>query len=58
MRIYLKGKIGKAGSVRKSKKLLQKGRISYTTKSLAMISEKTIIRTMTGTLGLTLEFFF
>ena len=58
VRAYLRGKIGKPGSVRKSKKLLQRGKISYTSKSLAMITEKTIIRTMTGTMGLTLELFF
>jgi hypothetical protein len=58
VRLYLKGKIGKAGSVRKSKKMVQRGKVSYTTKSLALISEKIVIRTLTGTMGLKLELFF
>ena len=58
VRLYFKGKIGKAGSVRKSKKIVQRGRVSYSTKSLALVSEKIVMRTLTGTLGLTLELFF
>ena len=58
IRLYLKGKIGKSGSVRKSKKFGQKGKVSYTTKSLALVSERIVVRTTTGTMGLLLEMFF
>ena len=58
VRLKTKGKFAKAGSVRKVRKCMQRGVCSYTTKSLALISRKIIIRTSTGTLGMSLELFF
>jgi len=58
IRLILKGKFSKAGSVRKTKKTVKKGKISYTNKALALVKEKIIIRTITGTLGISLELFF
>ncbi len=58
MRVTLRGKFGKAGSVRKTRKYIRRGKCSYTTKKIAMISQTNIIRTLTGVFSIKFEVFY
>ena len=58
IRLILRGKFAKAGSVRKIRKYIKHGKCSYTSKKLASVNETNIIRTTTGTFAIKLEIFF
>lgn len=58
LRLVLRGKFGKAGSVRKTRKYIRKGKCSYTSKNIALINQTTLIRTLTGVFSIKLEIFF
>ncbi len=58
VRFILRGKFGKAGSVRKSRKYIKRGKCSYSSKNLALVHRSTVIRTTTGTFSIKLEIFF
>ena len=58
LRFILRGKFGKAGSVRKTRKYIKRGKCSYTSKNLALVHKSTVIRTTTGTFSIKLEIFF
>ena len=58
LRLILRGKFGKAGSVRKTRKYIKKGKCSYTSKNLALVHRSTVIRTNTGTFAIKLEIFY
>lgn len=58
LRVTLRGKFGKAGSVRKTRKYIRRGKCSYTTKKIAMISQTNVIRTLTGVFSIKFEVFF
>ena len=58
MRVSLLGKFGKAGSVRKTRRYIRRGKCSYTTKKIAIISQTNIIRTLTGVFSIKFEVFF
>lgn len=58
LRLALRGKFGKAGSVRKTRKYIKRGKCSYTSKNLALVHKSTIIRTLTGTFSIKLEIFY
>ena len=58
VRFILRGKFGKAGSVRKSRKYIKRGKCSYTTKSIALVNQTKVIRTTTGVFSIKLEIFF
>jgi hypothetical protein len=58
LRVILLGKFGKAGSVRKSRKYIRRGKCSYSTKNLALVNKTNFIRTKTGTFSIKLEIFF
>lgn len=54
----LRGKFGKAGSVRKTRRYIKKGKCSYTAKNIALTSQTNIIRTFTGVFSIKFEVFF
>ncbi len=58
LRVALIGKFGKAGSVRKSRRYIKKGKCSYTTKKIALINQTNIIRTLTGVFSIKMEVFY
>lgn len=58
LRVKLRGKFGKAGSVRKSRKYIKRGKCSYSSKFLAYTHRSTVIRTATGVFGIKMEVFF
>ncbi len=58
LRVILKGKFGKAGSVRKTTRYIKKGKCSYTSKNIALINQTNIIRTLTGVFSIKFEIFF
>ena len=58
LRVVLRGKFGKAGSVRKTRRYIKKGKCSYTTKNIALTSQTNIIRTLTGVFSIKFEVFF
>lgn len=58
LRVVLRGKFGKAGSVRKTRKYIRRGKCSYTTKNIGLINQTNIIRTLTGVFAIKFEVFF
>lgn len=58
LRVALIGKFGKAGSVRKSRRYIRRGKCSYTTKKIALINQTNIIRTLTGVFSIKFEVFY
>lgn len=58
LRVVLRGKFGKAGSVRKTRKYIRRGKCSYTTKNIALINQTNVIRTLTGVFSIKFEVFF
>lgn len=58
LRLVLRGKFGRAGSVRKTRKYIRRGKCSYTSKNIALVNQTTVIRTITGVFSLKLEVFF
>lgn len=58
IRFIMRGKFGKAGSVRKSRKYVKRGKCTSTSKNVAMTSQTKVIRTLTGVFSLKLELFF
>lgn len=58
LRVVLRGKFGKAGSVRKTRKYIRRGKCSYATKKIALINQTNIIRTLTGVFSIKFEVFF
>jgi len=58
LRIILLGKFGKAGSVRKIRKYIKKGKCSYTSKNISLINQTNIIRTITGVFSIKMEIFY
>ena len=58
LRVVLRGKFGKAGSVRKTRRYIKKGKCSYTAKNIALTSQTNIIRTLTGVFSIKFEVFF
>lgn len=58
LRVVLRGKFGKAGSVRKTRRYIRKGKCSYTSKNIALVNQTNIIRTLTGVFSIKLEVFF
>ena len=58
LRLVLRGKFGKAGSVRKTRKYIRRGKCSYTTKKIALINQTNLIRTLTGVFSIKFEVFF
>lgn len=58
LRVVLRGKFGKAGSVRKTRRYIKKGKCSYTAKNIALINQTNIIRTLTGVFSIKFEIFF
>ncbi len=58
LRVVLRGKFGKAGSVRKTRKYIRRGKCSYTTKNIALINQTNVIRTLTGVFSIKMEIFF
>lgn len=58
LRVVLRGKFGKAGSVRKTRKYIRRGKCSYTTKNIALINQTNVIRTLTGVYSIKMEVFF
>lgn len=58
LRVILRGKFGKAGSVRKTRRYIRRGKCSYTSKNIALINQTNIIRTLTGVFAIKFEVFF
>jgi len=58
LRVALIGKFGKAGSVRKSRRYIRRGKCSYTTKKIALINQTNVIRTLTGVFSIKFEVFY
>ena len=58
LRVVLRGKFGKAGSVRKTRKYIRRGKCSYTAKNIALINQTNVIRTLTGVFSIKFEVFF
>lgn len=58
LRLVLRGKFGKAGSVRKTRKYIRKGTCSYTSKNVASVNQTNVIKTLTGVFSIKLEIFF
>ncbi len=58
LRLSLRGKFGKAGSVRKTRRYIRKGVCSYTAKNIATINQTNVIKTLTGVFSIKLEIFF
>lgn len=58
LRLTLRGKFSKAGSVRKTRKYIKRGKCSYTSKNIALTSNLVVIRTITGVFSIKLEVFF
>lgn len=58
LRVSLIGKFGKAGSVRKTRRYIRRGKCSYTTKKIALINQTNVIRTLTGVFSIKMEVFF
>lgn len=58
LRVILRGKFSKAGSVRKTRKYIRRGKCSYTTKKIGLVTQTNIIRTLTGVFAIKFEVFF
>lgn len=58
VRVILRGKFGKAGSVRKTRRYIKRGKCSYTTKQIALVNQTNVIRTLTGVFSIKMEVFF
>lgn len=58
LRVVLLGKFGKAGSVRKTRRYIRRGKCSYTTKNIALINQTNVIRTLTGVFSIKVEVFY
>lgn len=58
LRVSLRGKFGKAGSVRKIRRYIRRGKCSYSSKNLAMSEQTKVIRTITGVFSIKIEIFF
>lgn len=58
LRVALIGKFGKAGSVRKTRRYIRRGKCSYTTKKIALINQTNVIRTLTGVFSIKMEVFY
>ena len=58
LRVVLRGKFGKAGSVRKTRKYIKRGKCSYTSKNIALVNQTNVIRTLTGVFSIKFEVFF
>ena len=58
LRVVLLGKFGKAGSVRKTRRYIRRGKCSYTSKNIALINQTNVIRTLTGVFSIKMEIFF
>lgn len=58
LRVSLVGKFGKAGSVRKTRRYIKRGKCSYTTKKIALVSQTNLIKTLTGVFSIKLEVFY
>lgn len=58
VRVALRGKFAKAGSVRKIRKYIKHGKCSYTSKKLATVNNTNTIRTTTGVFSIKMELFF
>lgn len=58
LRVSLIGKFGKAGSVRKTRRYIKRGKCSYTTKKIALVSQTIVIKTLTGVFSIKLEVFY
>lgn len=58
LRVILRGKFGKAGSVRKTRRYIRRGKCSYTAKNIALIHQTNVIRTLTGVFSIKFEVFF
>ncbi len=58
LRLILRGKFGKAGSVRKTRKYIRRGKCSYTTKKIGLVTQTNVIRTLTGVFAIKFEVFF
>ncbi len=58
LRVSIIGKFGKAGSVRKSRKYIKRGKCTFTSKKIAMVTQTKIIRTITGVFSVKLELFY
>lgn len=58
MRVVLRGKFGKAGSVRKIRRYIRRGKCSYTTKKIALINQTNVIKTLTGVFSIKFEVFY
>lgn len=58
LRVVLLGKFGKAGSVRKTRRYIRRGKCSYTTKRIALINQTNVIRTLTGVFSIKFEVFY
>jgi len=58
LRLVLRGKFGKAGSVRKTRKYIRRGKCSYTTKKIGLVNQTNVIKTLTGVFSIKFEVFF
>lgn len=58
LRVAVRGKFGKAGSVRKSRRYIKRGKCSYSSKKLALTHATKFIRTLTGTFSYKMELFY
>lgn len=58
LKLSMRGKFGKAGSVRKTRRYIKKGKCTSTSKNIAMFSQTKVIRTLTGVYSLKLELFY
>lgn len=58
LRVSLVGKFGKAGSVRKTRRYIKRGKCSYTTKKIALVSQTNLIKTLTGVFSIKFEVFY
>ena len=58
LRVILRGKFGKAGSVRKTRRYIRRGKCSYTSKNIALVNQTNVIRTLTGVFSIKFEVFF
>ena len=58
LKLSMRGKFGKAGSVRKTRRYIKKGKCTSTSKNIAIFSQTKVIRTLTGVYSLKLELFY
>lgn len=56
--LFFKGKLGRKGSVKKSKLFFKKGRVSFTNKTLRVNYKKFLVHTETGVVGCGMSLFF